>query len=175
MFLKMAVLRAIYIGNIGKTAKIRHFVDLNLLNGHFYANFIAYPLGADARDILAQFWGVENFVLGLRGPGKGSKMAIFGHFQVRKVSFHIWDTLNSVLRAKMGLLCRVEHNRNNLKVFSHHFYDRIFTYSAYFDLEVTRFGAISAKICLLVAYFNNHCFQKSPMMLFVIYIMGIVI
>ena len=43
MFLKMTVLRAIYIGNIGKTAKIRHFVDLNPLNGLFYANFIAYP------------------------------------------------------------------------------------------------------------------------------------
>ena len=53
MFLKMAVLRAIYIGNIGKTAKIRHFVDLNPLNGHFYANFIANPLRADPRDILA--------------------------------------------------------------------------------------------------------------------------
>ena len=49
MFLKMAVLGAIYIGNIGKTAKIGHFVDLNLLNGLFYALF----LEADARDILA--------------------------------------------------------------------------------------------------------------------------
>ena len=77
MFLKMAVLRAIYIGNIGKTAKITHFVDLNLLNGHFYANFIAYPLGANASDILAQFWGVKIFVLGLGGSEKGSKMAIF--------------------------------------------------------------------------------------------------
>ena len=77
MFLKMAVLRAIYIGNIGKTAKIRHFVDLNHLNGLFYANFITYPLGADARDILARFWEVENFVLGLGGSEKGSKMAIF--------------------------------------------------------------------------------------------------
>ena len=77
MFFKMAVLRAIYIGNIGKTAKMRHFVDLNPLNGLFYANFIAYPLEADARDILPQFWGVENFVLGLGGPEKGAKMAIF--------------------------------------------------------------------------------------------------
>ena len=101
--------------------------------------------------------------------------AIFGHFQVRKVSFHPWDTLNSVLGAKMELLCRVEHNRNNLKVFSHHFYNRVFTFSAYFDVEVTRFGAISAKKCLLVAYFNNYCFQMSPMRLFVIYIMGILI
>ena len=67
----MAVLRAIYIGNIGKTAKIRQFVDLHPLNGHFYANFIAYPLGADARDILAQFWGVKNFALGLGGFEKG--------------------------------------------------------------------------------------------------------
>ena len=41
MFLKMAILRAIYIGNIGKMAKIRHFVDLIPLNGLFYANFIA--------------------------------------------------------------------------------------------------------------------------------------
>ena len=73
----MSILRAICIGNIGKTAKIRHFVDLNPLNGHFYANYIAYPLGADARDILAQFWGDKNFVLGLGGSEKGSKMAIF--------------------------------------------------------------------------------------------------
>ena len=87
MFLKMTVLRAIYIGNIGKTAKIRHFVDLNPLNGLFYANFIAYPLGADARDILAQFWGVENFVLGLGGQkwpfwpfsGQKGKFSHLGH------------------------------------------------------------------------------------------------
>ena len=154
MFLKMAVLRPIYIGNIGKTAKIRHFVDLNPLNGNFYANFIAYSLGADARDILAQFWGVKSFVLGLGVPKRGQKMTIFGHFQVRKVSFHPWDTLNSVLGAKMELLCRVEHNRNNLKVFSLHFYSRIFTYSAYFDLEVTRFGAISAKKMLVGGLFQ---------------------
>ena len=95
MFLKMAVLRAFYIGNIGKMAKIRNFADLNHLNGLFYANFIAYSLGADATDILAQFWEVENFVLGLGGPEKGSKMVIFGHFQVRRVSFHPLDTLNS--------------------------------------------------------------------------------
>ena len=55
MFLKMAVLRAVYIENIGKMAKIRHFVDFNPLNGLFYANSITYPLGADAKDILAQF------------------------------------------------------------------------------------------------------------------------
>ena len=90
MFFKMAVLRAIYIGNVLKTAKIRHFVDLNPLNVLFYANFIAYPLGADARDILAQFWGVQNFILGMGGSEKGSKMAIFGHFQVRRVSFTLW-------------------------------------------------------------------------------------
>ena len=71
MFLKMAVLRAFYIGNIGKTAKIRHFVNLNPLNGLFYGNFIPYFLGADARDILAQFWGVEYFVLDLGGAEKG--------------------------------------------------------------------------------------------------------
>ena len=41
MFLKMAVLRAFYTGNIRKMAKIRHFVNLNPLNGLFYANFIA--------------------------------------------------------------------------------------------------------------------------------------
>ena len=76
MFLKMAVLRAIYIGNIGKTAKIRHSVNLNPLNGHFYANFIAYPLGANARDILEQIWGDKNFVLGLGGSEKGQN----GHF-----------------------------------------------------------------------------------------------
>ena len=74
-------------GNIGKTAKIRHFVDLNPLNGLFYVNFIAYPLGADARDILAQFWGVENFVLGLGGPENGSKMAIFAQFLGQKGKF----------------------------------------------------------------------------------------
>ena len=118
MFLKMTVLRAIYIGNIGKKAKIRHFVDLNPLNGHFYANFIAYPLGANARDILAQFWGVQNFVLVLGGSEKGSKMAIFGHFQVRRVSFHPLDTITSDLGDKMGLLPKVGHNRNNLKAFS---------------------------------------------------------
>ena len=72
----MVVLRAIYIGNIGKTAKIRHFVDLNPLNGLFYANFIAYPLGADTRDILAQSCGVQSFVLGLGVPKRGQK----GHF-----------------------------------------------------------------------------------------------
>ena len=55
MFLKMAFSRAFYIGNIGKTAKIRHFVNLNPLNGLFYANFIAYPLGTDGRDIFAHF------------------------------------------------------------------------------------------------------------------------
>ena len=77
MFLKMAVLRAFHIGNIGKTTKIRHFVDLNPLNDLFYANFIAYSLEVDARDILAQFWGVQNFVLGLGGSEKGSKLAIF--------------------------------------------------------------------------------------------------
>ena len=90
MFLKMAVLRAIYIGNIGKTAKIRHFVDLNPLNGHLYANFIAYPLGADARDILAQFWGVQNFVLGLGGSEKGSKMAILAIFRSEGSVFTLW-------------------------------------------------------------------------------------
>ena len=86
-----------------KTTKMRHFVDLNLLNGLYYANFIAYPLGADVRDILSQFWGVKNFVLGLGGSEKGSKMAIFGHFQVRRVSFHPLDTINSDLGAKIGL------------------------------------------------------------------------
>ena len=175
MFLKMAVLRAIYIGNIGKTAKIRHFVDLNPLNGLFYANFIAYPLGADARDILAQFWGVQNFVLGLGGPEKGSKMAIFGHFQVRRVSFHPLYTINSDFKSKMGLLSRVGHNRNNLKPFSHHFCITIFRYSANFDLGVTQFGAISAKKCLSVAYFSNYCFQNSPMMHFLTYIMKIAV
>ena len=98
MFFKMAVLRAIYIGIIGKTAKIRHFVDLNPLTGLFYANFIAQPLGDNNRDILEQFWGVKNFVLGL-GPEKGSKMAIFGHFQVRRVS--AFGHLNSDMEAKM--------------------------------------------------------------------------
>ena len=39
----------------------------------FYAKFLAYPLGADARDILAQFWRVQNFVLGLGVSEKGSK------------------------------------------------------------------------------------------------------
>ena len=80
MFLKMAVLRAFYTGNIGKTAKIRRFVDFNPLNGLFYDNFIAYLLGADATDILAQFWEVENFVLGLGVPKMGQKwpfLAIF--------------------------------------------------------------------------------------------------
>ena len=79
---------------------MRQFVDLTPLNGLFYANFIAYPLGADARDILVQFWGVQNFVLGLGGSEKGSKMAIFGHFQVRRVSFHPLDTINSNLGLK---------------------------------------------------------------------------
>ena len=65
------------------------------------ANFIAYPLGADTRDILAQFWGVKNFVLGLGWSEKGSKMAIFGHFQVRIVSFHTLDTIDSDFGAKM--------------------------------------------------------------------------
>ena len=45
-------------------------------------NFIAYSLGADARDILAQFFGgVENFVLDLGGAEKGSKMAILAIFR----------------------------------------------------------------------------------------------
>ena len=122
----MAVLRAIYIGNIGKTAKIRHFVDLNPLNGLFYANFIAYPLGTDARDILAQFWGVQNFFQGLGGPENGSKMTVLGQFLVRRISFHPWDTLNCDLGAKMGLLYRMGHNSNKLKANSHHFYSIIF-------------------------------------------------
>ena len=117
MFFKMAICRAIYIGNIGKTAKIRHFVDLNPLNGLFYANFIAQPLGADAKDILVHFWGVKNFVLSLGGPEKGSKWAIFGHFQVRRVSFYPLDTLNSDFGAKIGLLSRLENNRNNIRNF----------------------------------------------------------
>ena len=83
MFLRMAVLRAFYIGNIGKTAKISHFVNLNPLNGYLYANFIAYLLGADARDILAQFWGVENFVLDLGDfwpfSGQKGKFSPLGH------------------------------------------------------------------------------------------------
>ena len=87
MFLKMAIIRAIHIGNIGKTAKIRHFVDLNPLNVLFYANSIAYLLGADARDILAQFWGVQNFVLGLEGFRKGVKNGHFWPFLGQKGQF----------------------------------------------------------------------------------------
>ena len=100
MFLKMAVLRAIYIGNIGKTAKIRHFVDLNLLNGHFYANFIAYPLGADARDILAQFWGVKNFVLGLGVPKRGQKLPFLAIFRSEGSVFTLWTPQTLVLGLK---------------------------------------------------------------------------
>ena len=161
----MAVLRAIYIGNIGKTAKIRHFVDLNLLTGLFYAKFIAQPLGANNRDILEQFLGVKIFVLG-RPPEKGSKMTIFGHFQVKRVSVHPWDTLNSDMEAKMGLLSRIGHHMNNLNAFSYHFCIKIFRYSANFNLEVTQFGAICAKDASWGAYFNNYCFQNSPRMLF---------
>ena len=145
---------------------MRQFVDLTPLNGLFYANFIAYPLGADARDILAQFWGVQNFVLRLGGSEKGSKMAIFGHFQVRRVSFHPLDTINSDFGAKIGLLPRVGHNRNNLKAFLHHFCFKNFRYSGNLDLGVTQFGAISVKKCLSVAYFSNYCFQNSPMVHF---------
>ena len=90
MFLKMAILRAIYIGNVGKTAKMRHFVDLNPLNGLFYAIFIAYPLGADAKDILAQFWGVQNFVLGLGGSEKGSKWPFLANFRSEESVFTLW-------------------------------------------------------------------------------------
>ena len=147
MFLKMTIIQAIYQGNIRKTAKITHFVDLNPLNGLFYANFIAYPLGADVSDTLAQFWGVKNFVLGLGGPEKGSKMTVFGHFQVRTVIFHPRDILNSDFLAKIGLWSRVGHNTNNLKGFSHNFCIRIFKYSANFDLRVTPIlGYFSQKV-----------------------------
>ena len=90
MFLKMAVLRAFYIGNIGKTAKIRHFVDLNPLNGLFYAIFIAYPLGADATDILPQFWEVEDFVLGLGVPKRGQKWPFLAFFRSEGSVFTLW-------------------------------------------------------------------------------------
>ena len=107
--------------------------------------------------ILSRVWG---------GSEKGSKMAIFGHFQVRRVNFHPLDTIDSDFGAKIELLSRVGHNRNNLKAFSHHFCITIFRYSANFYLGVTQFGAISAKKCLLLAYFNNYFFQNSPMMHF---------
>ena len=61
----------------GQNHTFRTFEPLNSL---FYANFIAYPLGADARHILGKIWGVKIFVLGQGGPRKGSKMAIFEHF-----------------------------------------------------------------------------------------------
>ena len=93
-------------------------------------------------------------------------MAIFGLFQVRRVSFHTLDTIDSDFGAKMELLSGVGHSRNNLKAFSHHFCIIIFRYSTNFDLGVTQFGAISVKKCLSVAYFSNHCFQNSPMMHF---------
>ena len=107
--------------------------------------------------ILSWVWGV---------PKRGQKWPFFGHFQVRRVSFHPMDTINSDLGAKMGLLPRVGHNRNNLKAFSHNFCFKIFRYSANFDLRVTQFGAISVKKCLSVAYFTNYSFQNSPMMHF---------
>ena len=72
MFLKMTIIIGFLLRKyIGKTAKITHFVNLIPLNGLFYVIFIAYPLGADARDILAQVWGVKNFVLGLGVPERG--------------------------------------------------------------------------------------------------------
>ena len=90
MFLKMAVLRAIYIGNIGITAKIRHFIDSNPLNGIFCANFITYPLGADARDILAQIWGVKIFVLSLGALIRGQKWPFLAIFRSEGSAFTLW-------------------------------------------------------------------------------------
>ena len=81
-------------------------------------------------------------------------MAIFGHFQVRRVSFHPLDTINFDFGAKMGLLPRVGHNRNNLKAFSHIFCFKIFRYSANFDLGVTQIGAISVKKMLVGGLFQ---------------------
>ena len=81
-------------------------------------------------------------------------MAIFGHFQVRRVSFHPLDTIDSDFGPKMGLLSRVGHNRKNLKAFSHYFCITIFRYSANFDLGVTQFGAISAKKMLVSGLFQ---------------------
>ena len=44
-----------------------------------------------------------------------------GQKMARRVSFHPLDTINFDFGAKMGLLPKVGHNRNNLKAFSHHF------------------------------------------------------
>ena len=71
MFLKMAVLRAFYIGSHRENGQNQTFCRFEPLNGLFYANFIACPLEIDATDILAQFWEVENFVLGLGVPKRG--------------------------------------------------------------------------------------------------------
>ena len=68
--------------------------------------------------------------------------------------FHTLDTTDSDLGAKMGLLSRVGHTRNNLKPFSYHFCITIFRYSANFDLGVTQFGAISAKKMLVGGLFQ---------------------
>ena len=85
--------------------------------------------------ILSWVWGV---------PKRGQKWP-FWPFQVRRVSFHPLDTVNSGFGAKMGLLPRVGHNRNNLKAFSHNFCFKISRYKRKFDLGVTQFGAISVK------------------------------
>ena len=145
MFLKMAILQAIYQGNIGKTAKIAHFVHLNPLNGLFHANFIAYPLGANARHILGQIWEIKIFVLGQGGPQKRSKMVIFGHFQVKTGNFHPWDTLNSDFGAKMGLWTRVEHYRTNSNAFSQPLSIRFFNIAQILTWDLPNFVSFQPK------------------------------
>ena len=58
----------------GQNHTFRSFDPLNVL---FYANFIAYHLGADARHILGKIWGVKIFVLGQGGSHKGLKNGNF--------------------------------------------------------------------------------------------------
>ena len=76
--------------------------------------------------------------------------------------FSHWDTLNSDFGAKNGTgpmwgIVTI------LRRFHINFCIRIFKYSVNFDLGVTRIWAISAKKCYLEAYFNDYCFQNSPM------------
>ena len=65
---------------MGKRPKLHIFVFFSTLNGVFCANFIPYPIGYDARDILDQFWNIKSFALWHGGPSNMPKMTILSIF-----------------------------------------------------------------------------------------------
>ena len=89
----------ILYGKTWKNGQNRIFWCFEPPKWRFCANFIPYPIGHDARDILDQFWNIEIFALWNGGSSKIRKMAIFDHLEAKIAYFHDYEPFNQVFGA----------------------------------------------------------------------------